>query len=177
MNGRTTEVPELELLPISRSQAASFIQEHHYARKLPSTCKVYLGGFTREGLMAVAVWGYGVRPLHTARKVVMGASTAEYLELNRLCLHDSLPRNSESRFLSLCVKWIEENCLKVEWLFSFADGIYGKPGQSTRRRAGSAWAAPHREICAGRWHDCPSQVPVTRNAPGPGPSWRATIRG
>lgn len=128
MSGAITEVPELELLPISRSQAAGFIQEHHYARKLPSTCKVYLGGFTREGLRAVAAWGYGVRPLHTARKLMLGASTAEYLELNRLCLHDSLPRNSESYFLSLCVQWIEENSPQVEWLFSFADGIYGKPG-------------------------------------------------
>ena len=137
VNSRTTKpstqsiartVFDLELLPISRLQAATFIQQHHYARKLPSTCKLYLGGFRREGLMAVGVWGYGVRPLHTARKLMLGAVTAEYLELNRFCVHDSMPRNSESHFLSLCMEWIEQNMPQVEWLLSFADGIYGKPG-------------------------------------------------
>lgn len=44
------------------------------------------------------------------------------LELNRLAIIDATPRNTESRFLSVCFRLIRANAPHVQWIVSFADG-------------------------------------------------------
>ena len=44
------------------------------------------------------------------------------IELNRMAFSDVLPRNSESRAISLAIKWIKKNAPHIEWIVSFADG-------------------------------------------------------
>ena len=117
---------DLRLIPLK--QARAFILENPYARTTPSTVKVCFGWFEGERLMGVGLWGYGVRPLHTIRKLFPSLSTENYLELNRLCLLDELPRNSESQFISACVSEIRRLFPDVKVLFSWADGLRGKPG-------------------------------------------------
>lgn len=46
----------------------------------------------------------------------------DMLELNRMAFSDVLPRNSESRAISLAIKWIKKNAPNIEWIISFADG-------------------------------------------------------
>ena len=41
---------------------------------------------------------------------------------------EEMPRNSESQMLSQLVKWIKQNCPEVKVLFTWADGMVGKPG-------------------------------------------------
>ena len=116
-------------MPISFRQAKAFLREHHYTRSLPRPCRLCLGGFTpQEGLRAVVALGYGMQPGRSGRLVVRGAAREEYLEILRLCLHPSLPRNSGSRFLALCARWVESNLPQVRWLTTFADGVLGHPG-------------------------------------------------
>tara|TARA_Y100000034_G_scaffold75361_1_gene90532 strand:- start:77 stop:643 length:567 start_codon:yes stop_codon:yes gene_type:complete len=44
-----------------------------------------------------------------------------------MCMDDAMPRNSESQMLSMAVKWLRENT-DIKYLFTWADGIVGKPG-------------------------------------------------
>ncbi|MEA2174221.1 MAG: hypothetical protein QOD00_1813, partial [Blastocatellia bacterium] len=119
-------MPQIKI--ISRAGARDFILQNHYARTTPSTVKVSLGWLEGDRLVGVGLWGYGVRPLHTVKKLFPSLGVENYLELNRLCLLDELPRNSESQFLSACASEILKLFPQVKVLFSWADGLRGKPG-------------------------------------------------
>lgn len=117
----------LERIPLG--EAKRFVLAWHYSKIFPPHCLVNLANRDDSGeLCAVAMWGWGVRPRHTIKKLFPSLDTKDYLELNRLCLREDQPRNSESRFLSLCRAWIRENAPHVRLLFSWADGLRGKPG-------------------------------------------------
>ncbi|WP_187399198.1 hypothetical protein [Bradyrhizobium paxllaeri] len=45
-----------------------------------------------------------------------------FLELNRLAFLEALPRNSESRALSIALRMIKKHYPHIEWVISFADG-------------------------------------------------------
>jgi len=107
---------------------ANFVAAHHYAVRVPPHCLLSLGCFRDNILVGVASWGYGVRPRHTIQRLFPSLTTSDYYELNRLCMLDSEPRNSESHFLRLCRKYIHEREPGRVVLFSWADGMRGKPG-------------------------------------------------
>ena len=110
-------------------EARAFVRQHHYAKTTPSTTRIAYGLFDAEGILGgVAIWGVGVRPKHTIEKWFPGVSTADYLELNRLCLLDAFPRNSESQFLKIVTAHIKRDLPHVKLLLSWADGLRGKPG-------------------------------------------------
>jgi hypothetical protein len=89
---------------------------------------VTLGYSDEQGLAGVALWGWGVRPMHTIRRLFPSMSTGDYWELNRLCLRDDCPKNSESSFLARCAEWMRANQPQIKLLLSWADGLRGKPG-------------------------------------------------
>jgi hypothetical protein len=114
---------------IALADAKRFVLAWHYSKIFPPHCLVNLALRDDSGaLCAVAMWGWGVRPKHTIQRLFPGLDTPDYLELNRLCLREDQPRNSESRFLSLCAEWVRTNRPEVKLLFSWADGLRGKPG-------------------------------------------------
>lgn len=53
--------------------------------------------------------------------------TIDYLEIGKMVMIDRMVRNSESRMISLCIRWIKEN-LGIRFLYTWADGIVGKVG-------------------------------------------------
>jgi len=109
--------------------AKTFVRTWHYSEIFPPHCLLNLGARDTNGLLAaVAIWGYGVRPLHTIRGLFPSLGTRDYFELARLCLRDDMPKNSESRFLSECAEWIRKHIPRIKLLFSWADGVRGKPG-------------------------------------------------
>ena len=122
-----TQNGQIERLTLKEAKA--FVLEWHYSKIFPPHCLVNLGRRSKDGrLVAVAMWGFGVRPRHTIQRLFPSLTTKDYLELNRLCLRDDEPRNSESCFLSQCATWIKQNMPHIKLLFSWADGLRGKPG-------------------------------------------------
>jgi hypothetical protein len=73
-----------------------------------------------------------------------------FIELNRLAFSEALPRNSESRAISIGLKLIKRHYPFIEWVISFADGT--QCGDGTIYRAsgfcltgisqGSMWELP-----------------------------------
>lgn len=117
-----------EVKPIEMGQAREFVRGHHYSEVMPRITKVALGGFKDGRLMAVATLGYGTRPLHTIAKLFPSLGTADYLELGKLCVDDEMPRNTESWFISRVIQHLQREHPQRKLLYSWADGIIGKPG-------------------------------------------------
>ncbi|MEM7213763.1 MAG: hypothetical protein AAF479_18110, partial [Pseudomonadota bacterium] len=105
---------------IMRDVANDLIKRHHYSKRIVSNSKHHLGVFQDGRLLGVLQYGYAMNPA-SADSVVKGTATDEYLELNRMWLSDVLPRNSESRALSLSIKFLRKRAPKVKWIQSFAD--------------------------------------------------------
>ncbi|HOX22215.1 MAG TPA: hypothetical protein PLL10_02025 [Elusimicrobiales bacterium] len=119
---------ELRIAPISNQAGREFIAAHHYAVICPPITKITYGLFNKDKLVGVALWGFGTRPMHTIRRLFPSLGVGNYLELNRFCVLDEMPRNTESMFLRLCCLHIKQDFPGVHVLFSWADGLRGKPG-------------------------------------------------
>lgn len=48
----------------------------------------------------------------------------DMLELNRMAFDEALPRNSESRCISIAIRLIKKNATHIRWILSFADGTH-----------------------------------------------------
>jgi GR25 family glycosyltransferase involved in LPS biosynthesis len=117
-----------DIKQISKSQASDFIAKHHYRKIMPKLNKVFYGGFIGDRLVAVITFGWGTQPLNTIQKMFKTLTTKDYFEVGRLCLLDELKRNSESEFMSKVFKQLKQDFPSVKVIFSWSDGIMGKPG-------------------------------------------------
>jgi len=108
-------------------ECIDFTQAHHYSKVMPRLTKHYLGLFNDDEFVGVVTLGWGTQPLATINKLFPGYTTQDYYELGKLCVHDKMPRNTESQYISLLIKWMKENTDK-KLLYTLADGIVGKIG-------------------------------------------------
>ena len=113
---------------IRNQTGKDFVRNHHYAVICPPITKISIGLFEEDKLKGVAMWGYGTRPRHTIQGLFPSLGVKDYLELNRLCLLDELPKNSESHFIKGNIEYIKKHFPNIKVLFSWADGLRGKPG-------------------------------------------------
>lgn len=54
--------------------------------------------------------------------LVEGTKWGEMIELNRMAFDDHLPRNSESRAISVAIRLLTKHAPHIKWIVSFADG-------------------------------------------------------
>lgn len=113
---------------ISIEKAKEIVENFHYSKVFPRINKFAIGGFIQDKLVAVMLCGYGTRPLHTIKKIFPTLGVKDYIELGKLCVNDICPKNTESYFISKCIKLIKSKYPQYKVLFSWADGIIGKPG-------------------------------------------------
>jgi len=69
-------------------------------------------------------WGYAMNPCSGA-KVVTGSGNRQYMELNRIWVHDRMPRNKESRVISYALKTIKLLYPGVEWIIVRSTKVAG----------------------------------------------------
>lgn len=113
--------------PISKDMAYPLIERYHYSPTMPRLTKHYIGLFEDSDFVGVITLGWGTQPKGTIKKLLPEYDTKDYFEIGKMCLTDTMPRNSESQFLSLVVKWMQENT-ECSFLYTLADGIVGKVG-------------------------------------------------
>ena len=119
---------KFDLREIPKQDAAKFIHTNHYSPILPVITKHWLGGFLDGELKAVMTLGWGTQPKRTIKKLFPELDTQDYYEIGKLCLLDELPRNSETQFISVAMKWMKKNLPEKKFLYTLADGIMGKAG-------------------------------------------------
>lgn len=112
---------------IDRDLANKVIKENHYSGKFYNATYIHLGVFRGDDLMGVLQFGYAMNPASQG-SVVEGTEIDEYLELNRMWLHDDMPRNSESRAIAFAIKVIRASYPRIKWVQSFADERCGLGG-------------------------------------------------
>jgi hypothetical protein len=113
---------------IAEHQAREVVMKYHYSKVMPRITKTCVGGYKDGMLVAVCTLGYGVRPLHTLKKAFPSLEVKDYLEIGKLCVADEMPRNTESYFLARVISLVKKSLPEVKLLYSWADGIIGKPG-------------------------------------------------
>jgi hypothetical protein len=112
---------DLVVKQIDSKTARAFVKRHHYSGKVTQNSQLHLGVFWEGRLEGAMQFG----PSLDKRKIqglVEGTKWHEFLELNRLAFSDALPRNSESRALSVAFRLLKKHAPQVKWVVSFADG-------------------------------------------------------
>ena len=109
---------------IDAKQAREIVKKYHYSGKAVANSKVHLGIFDGDSLVGCLQYG---PPMNGAKTSLKISDSTKMLELNRMVMADSEPRNAESQAISLCNKWLRQNT-DVEWLLRFSDGKEGNVG-------------------------------------------------
>ena len=123
-----SEIKEMEVKEISELEALELIFENHYSKIMPRLSKHFLGGYVNDELVAVMTLGWGVQPLNTIKNLFPSLGTGDYYEIGKMCLLEEMPKNSESIFISKVLNFVKNNYKHIKLIFTWADGILGKPG-------------------------------------------------
>jgi hypothetical protein len=111
----------LRVEPISRRAADGVIKRLHYSGRVVRNSQLHLGVFYEGRLEGALQFGPSLDKSNIVR-LVEGTSWNGFLELNRMAFSDALPRNSESRAISVSMRLIRQHYQHIEWVVSFADG-------------------------------------------------------
>ena len=111
---------EIILKVIPASIATPFIKRHHYSGSVMSNSTLHFGVFLNGKMHGVMSYGTSIVKTNIIG-LVANSGWYDYLELNRMAFDAVLPRNSESRALSLSIKLIKKHAPHVKWIVSFAD--------------------------------------------------------
>ena len=114
-------VKDIIVKPIKSQIANDFVRKHHYSGKVVQNSQLHFGCFLNGILGGVMSFG----PSLDKKKImglVKGTKFNDFLELNRMAFSDLLPRNSESRCISVALRLIKKHYPNIKWVISFADG-------------------------------------------------------
>lgn len=111
---------EIVIKVIPAKIANDFIKKHHYSGKVVPNSKLHFGAFLNNNLHGVMSFGASINKKGT-QNLVKGTGWNEFIELNRMAFDDCLPKNSESRCISIAIKLIKKHAPHIKWIISFAD--------------------------------------------------------
>ena len=145
---------DLVVKGISATQARDFVRRYHYSGKVDTRSALHLGVFWEDKLEGVLQFGASIDKAKT-QPLVRDTSWNGFIELHRLAFSDKLPKNSESRAISVALRMIKKNAPHIEWILSYADGT--QCGDGTIYRASgfdlikitpnrSMWRMPDGEV-------------------------------
>lgn len=112
---------EIIIKVIPSKVANEFVKKNHYSGKVVPNSTLHFGAFLDEKLHGVLSYGTSM----DKRKIlplVSGTLWNEMLELNRMAFDNYLPKNSESRCISISIKLIKKNAPHIKWILSYSDG-------------------------------------------------------
>lgn len=121
------DLSKIYITEVPPALANKMICDNHYSGTVAKGVEFHIGIFYEDNLYGIAQFGYGIRPKDTC-KWVNNTLPNQYLELNRLWVDDALGMNSESKAISLCLKYVKQRKPDLKWVISFADGMMGKAG-------------------------------------------------
>jgi hypothetical protein len=116
-----SRVKDIVVKVIPAKVANEFVKKNHYSGKVVNNSSLHFGCFLDDRLHGVMSFG---SPLDKRKVLPLVQPTLwnEMLELNRMAFDGFLPKNSESRCLSVAIRLIKKNAPHIKWILSFADG-------------------------------------------------------
>jgi len=115
-----TSAKDLVVKPILAKDARALIKRLHYSGKVVNNSVLNFGVFLNNRLEGVLQFGSPINKKGTI-KLVKNTQWNSILELNRMAFSDRLPKNSESRAISVSLKIIKKKYPHIDWVLSFAD--------------------------------------------------------
>ena len=106
--------------PISSQDAARIVRSCHYSGKVVPNSQLHFGVFLNGKCGGAMQFGPSMRK-DLIQGLVSGTGWNSFIELNRMAFADWLPRNSESRAISVALRLIRKAYPHIEWVISFAD--------------------------------------------------------
>ncbi len=127
--GRAGSIPSPALQsilvqPIPFVAAKRILENHHYLHSLPGGTKLAFGAFVEGKLLGAITFGVGP---YNAFSLVEGACPDNCLALTRLWLSEELPSNSESRVISVCLRYLRKYTT-LKFIMTYADPAQGHVG-------------------------------------------------
>jgi len=114
----------IRVRPIPFVAAKKILVRHHYLHSLPGGTKLAFGAFVEDKLLGALTFGAGP---HNAFALVDGACPDNCLTLTRLWLSEKLPPNSESRVISVCLRYLKKYTT-LKFIITYADPAQGHAG-------------------------------------------------
>jgi len=111
---------DIQVRPISSQDAVRIIKRLHYSGRVTQNSQLHFGVFLGGQCGGAMQFGPSMKK-REMMPLVSGTRWNGFLELNRMALAEWLPRNSESRALSITLRMIKKHYPKIEWIVSFAD--------------------------------------------------------
>lgn len=111
---------DIIIKPINAQAANKVIKQLHYSGKVVPNSQVHLGVFLNDKLEGVMQFGPPINKKGTIN-IVANTKWNSMIELNRMAFSDRLPKNSESRAMSVAFKIIKRHYPHIEWVVSFSD--------------------------------------------------------
>lgn len=123
---KVSPVKDIQLKVIPSKLANDFVKRNHYSGSVVQNSVLHFGCFLDGVLHGVLQYGNSIDKRNCIGFVDTGLSVNEgwnsFLELNRMAFDDYLPKNSESRCISVSIRLIRKNAPQIKWLLSYADG-------------------------------------------------------
>ena len=112
---------DIVLRPIGRAEADAVVKRIHYSGTVVQNSQTSIGVFYNGSLEGAMQFG---PPMSKNKLVglVEGTPWNGFVELNRLAFSAALPRNSESRAISVAMRLLRKHAPHVGWVVTFADG-------------------------------------------------------
>ena len=106
---------------IAAKDANEFVRKNHYSGKVDTRSQLHFGVFWEGRLEGVMQFGPSIDK-NKSVGLVRDTRWNAFIELNRLAFTDRLPKNAESRAISVAMRLIKKNAPHIEWCLSYADG-------------------------------------------------------
>jgi hypothetical protein len=110
---------QIEMKIINSEWIDQYIADRHYLGSTPPGSRLRLAFFHEGVFVGGMLWG---------RPAARAYEPFQILELTRMYLDDTCPRNSESRCIGLATKLIIKLFPGVHTLLSYSDPVYGHTG-------------------------------------------------
>jgi hypothetical protein len=116
----TLTAKSIQIEPIEAKYAKSIVKKFHYSGKSVPNSQLHLGVFIDGKCHGTMQFG---PPVDKRRMLglVRGTGWHNFLELNRMAFGPALPRNSESRALSVAFRILKKQYPQIKWVLSFSD--------------------------------------------------------
>ncbi len=121
----TSTLQSFRVEPCNRREIKEFIEKWHYSKSINglriSHCFKLLNN---NEIIGACIFG-GIAMANVWKKYAK--EEKDLIELRRLCCIDATPKNTESFFISKCLKWLKKNT-DIKLVISYADQTYNHTG-------------------------------------------------
>lgn len=159
---------DLRLDPIPKRVADSFVRRWHYSGRVDPRSQLHVGVFCGGVLHGAMQLGPSIAKAKV-QGLVKDTPWNGWLDLHRVALDDTLPRNSESRSLSVLCRMVRRHHPSVQWILTYADACQCGDG-AIYRAAGALLTGIVRNSTMWRMPDGRTVADIVFRMGGRGPN-------